>query len=338
MTTTKTTTTRSRKAKRRNTGPSAEERLVNEIVQALESGVSPWRKQWVGNPESSHRNLLTGHEYQGANVALLEMIAAFRGYKAPLWLGAGTAKTKGWFPKKGSTGAFILRPQLCKFPVLDENDQPVKGKDGEPQIQAFVKYKTAIIFNVEALTGGDEASQTALDQLVDHQTRAIPSRPLDERLREAQITLDVYQSQLKGGLKIEGNKAFYQAAPDRITLPERKQFVSDEAFLSTWAHECVHSTGTEGRLNRAAISKGTYHYSNETRAREELVAELGAFLISRRLKIKSDPQNHTAYLGSWAKHIKEGPKALYKVLSDATKASNMICGPEVHDDQSNDNN
>jgi hypothetical protein len=29
---------------------------------------------------------------------------------------------------------------------------------------------------------------------------------------------------------------------------------------------------------------------------------------------------------------KEGPKVLFKVLSDATKAANLICGPEVTED------
>jgi antirestriction protein ArdC len=64
-------------------------------------------------------------------------------------------------------------------------------------------------------------------------------------------------------------------------------------------------------------------------AREELVAELGAFLICNRLAIPSSTENHAAYLDSWAKVLKEGPKVLFKVLSDATKAANMICGPEV---------
>ncbi|MEB3169084.1 MAG: zincin-like metallopeptidase domain-containing protein, partial [Synechococcaceae cyanobacterium] len=64
-------------------------------------------------------------------------------------------------------------------------------------------------------------------------------------------------------------------------------------------------------------------------AREELVAELAAYLVCNRLEISSKTENHAAYLASWAKVLGDGPMVLFKVLSDATKAANMICGPEV---------
>jgi len=64
-------------------------------------------------------------------------------------------------------------------------------------------------------------------------------------------------------------------------------------------------------------------------AREELVAELGAFLVCNRLNISSDAANHASYLKGYAEVLKEGPKVLFKVLADATKASNLILGAEV---------
>ena len=56
------------------------------------------------------------------------------------------------------------------------------------------------------------------------------------------------------------------------------------------------------------------------------------FLVCNRLQISSDAQNHAAYLSHWAEILKEGPKVLFKVLSDATKASNLILGAEVTED------
>jgi antirestriction protein ArdC len=73
-------------------------------------------------------------------------------------------------------------------------------------------------------------------------------------------------------------------------------------------------------------------FGSDAYAREELVAELAAFLICNRLEINSSAENHAAYLGHWAQVLSEGPKVLFKVLSDATKASNLICGPEVSDE------
>jgi antirestriction protein ArdC len=59
-------------------------------------------------------------------------------------------------------------------------------------------------------------------------------------------------------------------------------------------------------------------------AREELVAELGAFLVCRRLEVDSSPENHAAYLSGWISILKESPKVLLKVLSDARKAADLI--------------
>jgi antirestriction protein ArdC len=111
-------------------------------------------------------------------------------------------------------------------------------------------------------------------------------------------------------------------------MPARQQFASAEGLYATWAHEQVHSTGHSSRLARdLSNSFGSTGY-----AREELVAELGAFLICNRLEISSSTENHAAYLGHWAGVLKEGPKVLFKALSDATKAANAICGPEVTED------
>lgn len=322
--------TKSRKTHKKYSGPSPEEKLCNELVEALKAGVNPWRKDWVGNPEDTHRNLLTGHEYQGANVAVLEAIQSIRGYKSPLWLGAGTAKQKGWFPKKGSKGAYILRPQLIKIPQVDDNNCPIKDEKGKDVVIAFVKYKTACVFNVDALRGGDEQSQQALDQTVKHQQRLLPAKPLDARCEDGLKVLDTWSTENLKGIQHGGNKAFYSLLEDSVTLPQAKQFKNSQAYLATWAHELVHSTGHESRLKRKELL--TYHISKKARAREELVAELGAFLVTRRIKVNSDAQNHAAYLGSWAELL-DGPQALFKVLSDATKAANLICGPEVKEDE-----
>ena len=66
------------KARKAYDGPSAEEKLVSSLVELLESGVNPWRKEWDCQASGNHRNLLTGHEYRGSNPALLEFQMAVR--------------------------------------------------------------------------------------------------------------------------------------------------------------------------------------------------------------------------------------------------------------------
>ena len=310
------------KARKQYDGPTAEEKLCSELVQLLEAGTNPWRRDWAASGAAgSHRNLLTGANYRGSNPAVLEMYSACRGFTLPLWLGGAQAKAKGWFPRKGSKGCYVLRPQLNKRELEDENGQPLLQPDGSPSVAAWVSYKPACVFNVADLVGGDEASQQALEAAIAAAMAGAVVKPEPERLATAETVLAAWPVPTTWA----GDRAFYQPSADQITMPARAQFGTAAGLYATWAHEQAHSTGHQSRLARD-LSGG---FGSQQYAREELVAELAAFLICNRLGIPSAAENHAAYLGHWAGVLKEGHKVLFKVLSDATKAANSICGPEV---------
>jgi len=103
-------------------------------------------------------------------------------------------------------------------------------------------------------------------------------------------------------------------------MPSPEAFESREAFAATWAHEQIHSTGHADRLARPM--GGTY--GSRAYAREELVAELGALLLCQRLEIGTEFQNHAAYLSNWIEVLKEGPRTLFQVLSQARQAADLI--------------
>jgi antirestriction protein ArdC len=314
------------KARKTYEGPTAEEKLCAALIELLEAGVNPWRKEWANGPGAGrHRNLLTGACYRGSNPAVLEMWSACRGFSLPLWLGMGQAKQQGWYPRKGSKGCYVLRPQLNKRTQEDENGQPVKGPDGKALTVAWVSYKAACVFNVADLVGSTEEAQRALDAAIAAATGAVVVMPEPERLAAAEAVLGCWPVETTWA----GDRACYSSSADRIQMPCRQQFSSAEGLYATWAHEQVHSTGHNSRLGRKLGNA----FGSTDYAREELVAELGAFLICNRLEISSSTENHAAYLGSWAKVLGEGPKVLFKALSDATKAANLICGPEVLEDE-----
>jgi antirestriction protein ArdC len=320
------TTTKARKGRKTYDGPTAEEKLCEALVQLLEQGTNPWRRDWAQiGQQGQHRNLITGHAYRGSNPAVLEMWAACRGYSLPLWLGTAQAKAEGWFPRKGSKGCYVLRPQLNKREQQDEQGQPITGPDGSPLVAAWVSYKPACVFNVADLVGGDEASQAALEARIAAALGAVTVKPEPERLAAAEAVLGAWPVPTTWA----GDRAFYSPAGDRITMPTRAQFATAEGLYATWAHEQAHSTGHGSRLNRDL--SGTF--GSDDYAREELVAELAAFLICNRLEISSSAENHAAYLGHWARVIKEGPKVLFKALGQASAAANAICGPDVVDEE-----
>ena len=86
----------------------------------------------------------------------------------------------------------------------------------------------------------------------------------------------------------------------------------------------MHSTGHPARLARDLSGM----FGSRAYAREELVAELGAVLLGERLEIGSDVANHAAYLGHWVDLLRESPRVLLQVLSDARKAADLVC-PEA---------
>lgn len=314
-----TTTSRPKKARKEYNGPTAEEKMCSALVELMEAGKNPWRKEWKAGGQGGHRNLITGNAYRGSNPILLEMYQSIKGHPLGLWCGAGQAKQKGWWPIKGSKAAYIVRPQLNRY---TDDVEPVGGGESESVTRQWMSYKPTAVFNVADLKGKDEESQAKLDSAILAATGSIVVAPEMERHAAAEQALGTWEVNTKWS----GDRAFYSIGGDTITMPERQLWLSQPGLYATWAHECIHSTGAEKRLNRKYGRFGSKDY-----AREELVAELGAFLICNRLQISSDAQNHAAYLSNWAEVLKEGPKVLFKVLSDATKASNLILGKEVED-------
>ena len=317
-----TTTSRPKARKRRYDGPTAEEKLCAFLVEMLEKGVNPWRKEWKAGGIRGHINLVTGQPYRGQNPALLECYQQAKGQPLSLWAGGAQAKAKGWRPIKGSKAAYIVRPQANRFEDEAEN---VKTGEVETVERAWISYKPCAVFNVADLCGVDEKAQAELDAAILRIQGLSVDDPEPVRLQRAEDALRVWPVETVW----KGDRAFYQPSIDQITMPERQLFKSAEALYATWAHETVHSTGHESRLKRTAGMAS--RFGSQAYAREELVAELGAFLVCNRLQISSCSENHAAYLKHWIEVLKEGPKVLFKVLSEATKAANLILGKEVEE-------
>ena len=284
------------------------ELIVNELIRALEDGVPVWRKEW--SCKGGFRNLLTGKNYQGSNPALLCISSAVRGWHLPLFIGGGQAKSIGCLPKKGSKSARIMQPLQRSFELKD------KDENGEVQFGSYMSYKCVPVFNVADVRGIDEESEKKLQELIDKAVLTSAPRPLDERVEQAHDRLFQWEHQVKAVIK-GGDRAYYRPTTDEIVIPKRYNFKNDESYLATFAHECIHSTMK--RLDRKDL----------TYAQEELVAELGAYLICSRLEISNlDTKNHAAYLAAWSPMLKSDPKILFKSLANASKAADMVIGEQ----------
>ena len=307
---------------------SPEEKLVASLVALLEAGTTPWRREWDSSSGGHHVNLLTGRRYRGANPALLTLGMHLRGSALPYWCGFAEAKALGIAPRKGSKAVQVLRPQVhqegegrSKSDPPTPGEQAGAGSDGQPSLQPgrrWVSYRPLALFNASDLVGEPLEALIRKRRLAEGALQ----RPEPERLAAAEVVLSRWPVPVSFG----GDRACYLPLPDRIQLPDRAAFHSAGALYSTWAHEVIHSTGHSSRLARdLSGGLGECGAGGRAYAREELVAELGAVLLGDRLEIGSAMANHAAYLDHWPELLKESPRLLLQVLSDARRAADLVC-------------
>lgn len=130
------------------------------------------------------------------------------------------------------------------------------------------------------------------------------------------------------GARIEwkvSNSAHYRPDRDVITLPDRRQFDSAAGLYGTAFHELAHWTGHPDRLGRQFDAR----FGSPIYAREELVAELAAGIVSAVLGVAADPAPNTlAYLDSWRRVFADDPMAVYRVARDAESAAEFLIGAD----------
>ena len=114
---------------------------------------------------------------------------------------------------------------------------------------------------------------------------------------------------------------------DYVKLPFIESFSDAESYYATLAHEITHWTRHPDRLDRDfKNSDGARKaFGDESYAQEELVAELGAAFISAELGIKlEDREDHSAYIASWLKALKNDKRCIFRASAHAQRAVNYL--------------
>jgi len=274
--------------------------ITNRIVSQLEQGVRPWHQPWnakhkAGNISRPLRN--TGQPYQGVNVLVLWLTAYERSYTCPIWMTFQQAKVMNAFVKKGEKGTAVVYANTFEKTETDK-------ATGEEHTAKIPFLKSYTVFNAEQIEG-----------LPGHYTAlAEGQKNLSERLDFAEEFFTNTEAETRHG----GNRAFYSPSQDFIQLPPFESFENRESYYSTRAHESIHWTKHERRLNRSFDSK---RFGDDGYAIEELVAELGAAFLSADLGIAPEVMpEHASYLEAWLKVLKADKKAIFTAASHASRA------------------
>ncbi len=290
------------------------ESVAAEVIKQLEQGTAPWVKPWAPGELRAPYNPTTDKPYRGMNAVWLSM----QGRGDPRWLTYKQASGLGAQVQRGSKGCQIEywkfhedRPKLddAGKPVLDENGRPQTVKVELDRPRRFV----ATVFNAEQIDG--------LAPLP-----AASPRPEPERHERAEAILANSGAKIR---HVSGDRAYYAPGADSITLPERQQFRSGDAYYATALHELGHWTGHPSRLDRDL----SHPFGSEGYAKEELRAELASLMLGEKLEIGHDPGQHVAYIGSWIKALQDDPREIFRAAADADKIGGYVLGLEVAQSQ-----
>ncbi len=277
--------------------------VTADIIRMLEAGTAPWQKPWEsGKAGTMPFNPTTGKVYRGGNVLALTIAAMRKGYDDPRWATYKQAAEKGWQVRKGEKSSNI------EFWEVGRGKED-EGKSDADKPRSRMIHRVYSVFNAAQMDGIPRLETE-------------PRKPF-EVIEAGEKILADSGADIRHG----GNRAFYSPAADYIQLPHKEMFIDAPAYYSTGAHELIHWSGSEKRLNRETLTKSRgYNAADEHYSREELCAEIGSWLVALETGLPHDPAQHTAYIASWLEALKKDKNEIFRAASAAAKATDYVLG------------
>lgn len=273
--------------------------IASLVIGMMEDHGANWTKPWkdavrrAGDPISAKKRV-----YTGVNRLNLGLILAVKGFNSPVF---------GTYKQWQSLGAQVTKGQ-AGFKVIFFT--PFKVADAATGKDKFVPcFKAFTVFNADQVENWDGSWIEEDDAEEEQQWNDVAT---------ADALIDAVGADIR---YLNQNRAFYSPSEDFIALPLRQQFKDDSGFYGTAFHELVHWTGHE---TREARSFGV-RFGSDDYAFEELIAELGAAMLSNVTQVDATPrEDHAVYLNNWIKCLKDNPKAISKAASLAEKAVKFV--------------
>jgi antirestriction protein ArdC len=298
----------------------ANKKASKDVWGKLKSYISPtnfiaWKRSFIRDSSRPLPiNPVSETHYRGPNFIALDRAATENGFSDPRWFSASQVDAQGGFIKSGARGTQILVPTTVQATV-----------NGKPK--ELFQFKKVTVFNGDQISGIDPYNSEDKQSYTAKEAADI----LLDRMREAaEIRGDVIP-QISGVQLAEGDKPRwapnYQSI-ERIRLPLRENFKSDEAWFQTLAHELIHSTGKSTRLNRKDVSDAI-RSDEEAKAREEITAELGSMILARMFGVGIDEKNSAAYIRSYMAKKDVTDKEALDALTRAQVAVDYVLGNDV---------
>jgi len=290
--------------------------LQNEIVDGLKKDGLKYFKSFSGY--GYPKNALTLKEYSGINFWGLNIQKRALDFKSNLW-----ATKKAWL----GVGATILEGQEKSGRAIFYYSTFKKDVKKNEKIdeKTFAFLKVSYVYNL---------AQVDLKNSTYRAPSEMPeSKVVDNKEIENFITSieGLHLSHSNDG------KCFYNITADKVVMSDKKTFkdTPDNSatgnYYSVLFHELIHWSGAQNRLARFEKNKKRFKDNAQLEyAHEELIAEIGAVLLSQRFNLqKTINSNNLAYLKSWISALENDNKFLISALSQSYRASEFLLNKGV---------
>lgn len=285
--------------------------LQNEIVDGLKKDGLKYFKSFSGY--GYPKNALTLKEYNGVNFWSLNIQKRALDFKSNLW-----CTKKAWL----SVGATILEGQekngraIFYYSTFKKNVQKNEKQDEK----TFAFLKVSYVYNLAQV---DLKNSTYSPAIETPDNKVIDNNEIENFINSID-GLHLYHT--------NDGTCHYNLTADKIVMSDKKTFkdTPDNSatgnYYSVLFHELIHWTGAKNRLARFEKYKKRFKDNAQLEyAHEELIAEIGAVLLSQRFNIqKTVNANNLAYLKSWISALQNDNKFLISALSQSYRASEFL--------------
>lgn len=213
-----------------------QQQVTDRVIAQLEQGnLSPWQCPWTKTGENPMPyNWLSRQPYNGINILLLWHAAEQAGYTTNAWLTFRQAKHLGGCVRKGAKS---VRCIFYKTIEVENRDAPADAQGPDRMIHLPCMREFSL-FNIEQVDG--------LANLP-----AEPEQPVyadNDSVRAIDVITGKYCSSTGVQIRHGGDRAYYAPILDIIRLPNT--FREGGGYAAVLAHELIHSTGHQNRLDR----------------------------------------------------------------------------------------
>lgn len=289
------------------TRPSPASAITAAILARLEAGVKPWVRPWRSDGSSLPLRAC-GTPYRGINTFWLWLVADGHGYRSPFWMTYRQARVLGGQVRKGeqASQAIFYKSYAKRGEAECDNHSEDDSADvGLPMRRVLKSYA---VFNADQIDG-------------------LPSRydppPANHGVdpQGSQARLDAFFAAVPADVRHQGDEAYYEPLPDRVTMPPAALFAEYDHYYATLAHELAHWTGHGSRLARDLSQR----FGSRAYAAEELVAELASAILGAELGLPvAHLDHHASYLGHWLELLKADERAILVAAARAEEAAELL--------------